>query len=127
MPSRRLGDPVSALRAARDAWEYAVAVGARMTFGQSLSVAFFALTDLERWEDALPLEGFAARMFNSFWGAWADDQAEALQGAEVAIGPERVDTLTRDGAALDDAGALAFARAAAAAVVGDDTNDEGNE
>jgi predicted ATPase/class 3 adenylate cyclase len=121
---RSLGDHAAAVRAARDAWEYAASVGARTTFGQSLGVAFLALADVERWEGALPLQGFADAVLHGFWGTWAEDRAAAMQRAEVAVGAARVDTLTRAGAAMDDAGALAFARAAAATMVGGDRGDD---
>jgi len=122
---QRLGEFDAALQAASRAWEQAHAVGARTTFGQSMGVAFLALAGLERWEGALPLQGFADVVFDGFWGVWAEERAAVLERAEVAIGAARVDTLTREGVAFDDDHALAFARAAAASVLGEDRSTEG--
>ena len=90
-----------------------------------MGVAFLALAGLERWEGALPLQGFADVVFDGFWGVWAEERAAVLERAEVAIGAARVDTLTREGVAFDDDHALAFARAAAASVLGEDRSTEG--
>src|SRR4029453_4649492 len=48
-PRVRMGEPEAALSAARRAWEQAVVVGARTSFGQSLGIAFLTLADLKRW------------------------------------------------------------------------------
>jgi predicted ATPase/class 3 adenylate cyclase len=124
---RRLGDFEAELRANRRAWEFATAVGARLSVAIGLAGAAFALADLGDIDSAVRLLGYSGTVFHDFWGTGEPYRAEVLASALGALGPDRVDALTREGATLSDEAAVALAERATVAVLSETMTDEGNE
>jgi hypothetical protein len=123
---RGLGDLPAAMRATRDAWEFAVSIGARHSLGLAIAPAAVILAEMGDPEAAVRLVGYVDVLFHGFWGGFTEWRASLFDDARVSLGEERVDVLIREGAALSDDAAVAVARRAAADVLGEITSDEGN-